>query len=53
MFGTFQVSAWNTMLKTNDFERSQFRVYPNPVKDVLEISSDNNIETVEIYNLLG
>ena len=52
-FGTFRISAWNTLLKTDDFKFSQFRVYPNPVKDVLEITGVRNITNIEVYNLLG
>ncbi len=28
-------------------------VYPNPVKDVLQINSEVAVETITIYNLLG
>ena len=42
-------------LKTNDFIKSKVSIYPNPVKDILNLSlSENtNIESYEIYDLLG
>lgn len=36
-----------------DFESGAFRHYPNPVKDVLNLSSVNEITSVAIYNMLG
>jgi len=30
-----------------------FKMYPNPVEDMLNIAAENNIETISIYNLLG
>jgi hypothetical protein len=52
-FGTFQVSAWSTTLQATDFENNSFKVYPNPVKDVLEISAKQPITSIEVYNLIG
>ncbi|MRX69884.1 conserved repeat domain-containing protein/Por secretion system C-terminal sorting domain-containing protein [Flavobacterium resistens] len=43
-------------LGTSDFEFSQyFNIYPNPVKDRLNISLQNNVEikSIEIYDVLG
>ncbi|UUF13195.1 MULTISPECIES: T9SS type A sorting domain-containing protein [Flavobacterium] len=43
-------------LETQDFEFSKyFNIYPNPVKDVLNISLQNNIEikSISIYDVLG
>lgn len=36
-----------------DFSLSKYRIYPNPVKDVLFISNSSDIKTVAVYNLLG
>lgn len=52
-FGTFQVSAWNPTLKSKDFSISSLKFYPNPVKDMLEISAKQSIKMVEIYNMIG
>lgn len=40
-------------LGTSDFDLKNVVAYPNPVKDVLNISFDNAITSVVIYNLLG
>ena len=32
---------------------NNFKIYPNPVDDVLYIKSDKNIEEVNIYNIVG
>ena len=32
---------------------NNFEIYPNPVDDVLYIKSDNNIEEINIYNIVG
>ena len=40
-------------LSTSDFDVTSLSFYPNPVKDVLNISNKENIEKVEIYNLMG
>jgi hypothetical protein len=50
--GTFTLKLSNT-LGTNPFDSSSFSYYPNPVKNVLNLSYDKEISNVEIYNLLG
>ncbi len=52
-FGTFQFSAYSPTLAINTFNESDLTVYPNPVKDMLTLSSANNITKVTIFNLLG
>ncbi|MBK8600573.1 MAG: T9SS type A sorting domain-containing protein [Flavobacterium sp.] len=52
-FGTFQFSAYSPTLAMNTFNQSGLKVYPNPVKDILTLSSINSITKVTIYNLLG
>ena len=42
-----------TALGVNDFSKSNVIIYPNPSKNVLNISSDLQIENVTIYNTLG
>jgi hypothetical protein len=44
-----------TTLDVADFTTSQNNVktYPNPVKDILNISFDKEISTVSIFNLIG
>lgn len=47
------VISVQTSLGTADFDLKNIAVYPNPVKDVLNLSSESIITTAEIYNLLG
>ncbi|WP_298117595.1 T9SS type A sorting domain-containing protein [Flavobacterium sp.] len=42
-----------TVLGSEEFSISKIIVYPNPVKDILNISLDKEITVVSIYNLLG
>lgn len=43
----------NGTLSNNDFNSSAFSLYPNPVKDNLNIGYKETVKNVEIYNLLG
>ncbi|RZJ64884.1 MAG: T9SS type A sorting domain-containing protein [Flavobacterium sp.] len=38
---------------TGSFDSSSFTYYPNPVKDVLNVSYVSNISAVEVYNIVG
>ena len=49
----FQISAYDASLATNTFNNSSFTFYPNPVKDVLNLSYSQNISKVQVINLLG
>jgi hypothetical protein len=40
-------------LGTDTFDSSAFKYYPNPVKNLLNLSFDQEISSVEIFNLLG
>jgi hypothetical protein len=40
-------------LANNDFSKEDFSIYPNPVNDILNISSQSDISFVEIFNVLG
>ena len=40
-------------LSNPDFDNNSFTAYPNPVKDVLKLSYNQNISNVAVYNLLG
>lgn len=40
-------------LGTVDFDNNSFTAYPNPVKNVLNVSSIQNISDLAVYNLLG
>ena len=43
----------NTVLATNSFNISNFKMYPNPAKEILNISCDSIIDEIKIYNTLG
>ncbi|WP_445454766.1 T9SS type A sorting domain-containing protein [Flavobacterium sp. 25HG05S-40] len=47
-FGTY-----SNVLSSSDFESNSFSFYPNPVKDIVNFSSENVIENIIIYNILG
>jgi hypothetical protein len=43
----------NTVLSTTDFVKNSLKMYPNPSRDILNISSEETIEDISIYNTLG
>lgn len=45
--------ALDVTLGTQQFDASKLSVFPNPVKNALNLSYNQNISSVEIYNLLG
>jgi hypothetical protein len=51
--GTFKISAYDASLTNLSLSSSNFTFYPNPVKDVLNISNSENISKVQVINLLG
>jgi hypothetical protein len=52
--GEFQLSAYDASLLSNtSFENENFRAYPNPVKDVLNLSYNKTISNVSVFNILG
>jgi hypothetical protein len=51
--GQFMVSAYDASLSAQSFNSHGFNYYPNPVKDVLNIQSKNDISNVTVFNLLG
>ena len=40
-------------LGTNDFSLSKFKIYPNPTSNILNISGDNTIEFLQIFDVSG
>lgn len=40
-------------LSVKDFDLLEVKAYPNPVKDILNIYSEQEISGIEIFNLLG
>lgn len=51
--GTFRVSAYDASLGAPELVSGSFRFFPNPVNDVLHLSADETITTVNLVNLLG
>lgn len=51
--GTFKISAYDASLSTGSFDSASFVAYPNPVKNVLNLSYKTEISSVEVYNMLG
>lgn len=47
------ISCYPSTLSNEDFALNEFKVYPNPVKDILNVSFDKEITTVSICNVLG
>ncbi|RYY44839.1 MAG: T9SS type A sorting domain-containing protein, partial [Chitinophagaceae bacterium] len=48
----FSVEVFET-LSTDQFESSNFKVYPNPVTDILNLSYTQDITNVAVFNILG
>lgn len=40
-------------LSTDNFNQFQFKFFPNPVRDNLNISANTTIDKIELFNLLG
>jgi len=51
--GTFKISAYDASLSTGSFDMNGFSAYPNPVKDVLNLTYTKEISNVSVHNLLG
>ena len=51
--GAFGISAYSASLSTISFNPENFKAYPNPVKDFLNLSYTQDISDVAIFNLLG
>ena len=49
----FIISAYDASLGNNSFDNTNFSYYPNPVKNTLNLSYNQEISNVEVFNLLG
>jgi len=49
----FIISAYDVSLGNGLFDNTNFTFYPNPVKNTLNLSYNQEISNVEIFNLLG
>ncbi|HTO35279.1 MAG TPA: T9SS type A sorting domain-containing protein [Flavobacterium sp.] len=43
----------NANLSTNHIDKSDIKIYPNPVQDILNIESQETVLSVEVFDLLG
>ncbi|MES2863631.1 MAG: GEVED domain-containing protein [Bacteroidota bacterium] len=50
---TLDFTIDTALLSANSFDKSNFVAYPNPVKDVLNLSYNTAISNVNVVNLLG
>ena len=53
VFGTFLVSAYDASLSSGSFDNANFTAYPNPVKDVLNVSYTSEISSIRVINMIG
>ncbi len=51
--GTFDLTLTENTLSAGDFELIGFEYYPNPVNDKLNISAQDNIDQLTVYNMIG
>ena len=49
----FKISAYDASLGSGSFDNANFAYYPNPVKNVLNLSYNQEISNVDVFNLLG
>lgn len=53
IWGANAGQVWNSSLKTNDFDKLQVVMYPNPANDFVDFFGIDGVGVVEIYNTLG
>ncbi|QBZ98413.1 T9SS type A sorting domain-containing protein [Flavobacterium sangjuense] len=51
--GSYDLSITDDGLGTGSFDSANFTYYPNPVKNTLNLSYNQEISNVEVFNLLG
>ncbi|MGK4567050.1 choice-of-anchor J domain-containing protein [Flavobacterium sp. 3HN19-14] len=51
--GAFRIAAYADLLSVDNNQLSGLQVYPNPVKDVMNISYKQEIKSAEVFNMLG
>jgi hypothetical protein len=51
--GTFTLRLSDDSLGNSSFDNANFSYYPNPVKNTLNLSYNQEISNVEVFNLLG
>lgn len=51
--GSFTIAAYDETLSNPSFDNENFISYPNPVKDILNLSYTSDITAVTLFNVLG
>ncbi|MEO5777970.1 MAG: T9SS type A sorting domain-containing protein [Flavobacterium sp.] len=51
--GSYSISVYDGSLGNSSFDNNNFTFYPNPVKNILNLSYNQEISNVEVFNLLG
>lgn len=51
--GSFKIAAYDASLSNPAFDDAGFTSFPNPVKDILNLSYTSNITNVSVFNMLG
>lgn len=51
--GSFKIGAYDGSLSNTSFDKDNFTSFPNPVKDILNLSYTIDIEEITIYNMMG
>lgn len=49
----FSIAAWSASLSVPGFDSANFKAYPNPVNGILNLSYNQDISDVQVFNLLG
>jgi len=49
----FQLTSFSSLGANNPDQSTTFEYFPNPVKDELTIKAQQNIDSIEIFNILG
>ena len=52
-FDNFKIKGLSENLNNNEVDQTNFKIYPNPVNNYINIYSNNEISKVEIYDLFG
>lgn len=47
------VSVTNSTMSLTDLAAFNFKTYPNPANDILNVSASSNITKIEVYSILG
>lgn len=51
--GNFKIEIIDATLENESFDANKFKIYPNPVSDILKIETTDKVAKVAIINLLG